>query len=541
MYSFQGFDSSNNPVWSTVPVNLATTTTVQDRGPIPNGQFQNSYVTSSGKVIFYNYGIYQTNVPLVVDTSFHLGAMRIGGSSFLWKTGKATSLNYMGPFPDPSRYDIGNGVNNYAGNSAMVLGRNVVAGYHGEFWRNSETNKYNHYLDNGLAINQFGITGPEVSGEAPAQMAGNVLTPQLVSGNTPDEMYLFTGDEGAHSGMHRWHINGLSTIAEQDIPITYPSPQLAPAPNQGVNLMVNLPHNSTLANNTAGWTYSPATAASLTSTQMGWTIKTNALVSGFLNDPDIYVRCMASSGSFSINRDLGNNSGLVYWSITGQISYYWAQQNGSMQQYFDILDNQGKIIARLSNTFVQLSNALGTNTNAIYGNNQVLVQGLNTLIQPMKWKIQPIVITAVNNMVTISYAGYSVTAPIFDPTADITSPKTMRALFTGGAPPTGRDFDFKDMRFITSKTGQSLNFNPVPGKSYGNAAFPLIATSSANLPITYTVVSGPARVSGNMVTLTGVGTVTIQASQNGNSVYNAANSVTQTFNVVSQSISRVDH
>jgi len=41
------------------------------------------------------------------------------------------------------------------------------------------------------------------------------------------------------------------------------------------------------------------------------------------------------------------------------------------------------------------------------------------------------------------------------------------------------------------------------------------AESSSGLPITYSVVSGPATISGSTVTLTGVGTVTLQATQSG--------------------------
>ncbi len=62
-------------------------------------------------------------------------------------------------------------------------------------------------------------------------MAGNALSPQLVSGANNDEMYLFHGDESYHSGMHKWKISGLSTIHEQDIPITYPSPAIGAGKN----------------------------------------------------------------------------------------------------------------------------------------------------------------------------------------------------------------------------------------------------------------------------------------------------------------------
>jgi hypothetical protein len=79
---------------------------------------------------------------------------------------------------------------------------------------------------------------------------------------------------------------------------------------------------------------------------------------------------------------------------------------------------------------------------------------------------------------------------------------------------------------------QTITF-PVPANVMANAAsFTLAATSSSGLPITYTVLSGPATVSGNTVTLTGtVGTVTIQASQGGNLAYSAAGNAVVSFQV----------
>ncbi len=46
--------------------------------------------------------------------------------------------------------------------------------------------------------------------------------------------------------------------------------------------------------------------------------------------------------------------------------------------------------------------------------------------------------------------------------------------------------------------------------------FPLTATASSGLPVTFSVLSGPATISGNTLTLTGVGTVTVEAKQDGN-------------------------
>jgi hypothetical protein len=58
-----------------------------------------------------------------------------------------------------------------------------------------------------------------------------------------------------------------------------------------------------------------------------------------------------------------------------------------------------------------------------------------------------------------------------------------------------------------------LYFNAIPNQTYGVAPFTVSATSNSTGAITYSVVSGPATISGNTVTLTGAGTVTLQASQ----------------------------
>ena len=71
----------------------------------------------------------------------------------------------------------------------------------------------------------------------------------------------------------------------------------------------------------------------------------------------------------------------------------------------------------------------------------------------------------------------------------------------------------------------------VPNHTYGDAAFPVAATSNSSGTITYSVVSGPATVSGSIVTLTGTGSVTLEASQAASGPYTAATSQT-TFNVV---------
>jgi hypothetical protein len=70
------------------------------------------------------------------------------------------------------------------------------------------------------------------------------------------------------------------------------------------------------------------------------------------------------------------------------------------------------------------------------------------------------------------------------------------------------------------KSNQTVTFNPIPTQTYGNSPITLVATASSGLPVTFSIVSGPATVSGTILTITGAGTVIVDANQAGNSTYN---------------------
>ncbi len=83
----------------------------------------------------------------------------------------------------------------------------------------------------------------------------------------------------------------------------------------------------------------------------------------------------------------------------------------------------------------------------------------------------------------------------------------------------------------TGQVNQTLTFNNVANKYSTDAPFVVASNSSSGLPITYTVVSGPASVNGNNVTLTGApGVVTVKAEQLGNATYYPVSKL-QTFEV----------
>lgn len=89
---------------------------------------------------------------------------------------------------------------------------------------------------------------------------------------------------------------------------------------------------------------------------------------------------------------------------------------------------------------------------------------------------------------------------------------------------TGWNFSARDLQTIT--------FNPLANKSYGTAPFALSASSTSALEVAFTVTSGPATISGNVLTVTGAGAVSVKASQDGDAAFLPAEEVTQTFTVV---------
>ena len=78
---------------------------------------------------------------------------------------------------------------------------------------------------------------------------------------------------------------------------------------------------------------------------------------------------------------------------------------------------------------------------------------------------------------------------------------------------------------------QTINFSSIPEVTLGVAPFKLSATASSDLPVTYKVVSGPATVSDDKITVTDIGTVVIEANQSGNAGFYAATPVRHRFTV----------
>jgi hypothetical protein len=90
-----------------------------------------------------------------------------------------------------------------------------------------------------------------------------------------------------------------------------------------------------------------------------------------------------------------------------------------------------------------------------------------------------------------------------------------------------------------NQAAQTIAFAPVSAVTYGTSPIALTATGGASgNPVTFALVSGPATLSGNTLTVTGTGTVVVAANQAGNANYAAAAQVTASIavNPASQSI-----
>ena len=84
--------------------------------------------------------------------------------------------------------------------------------------------------------------------------------------------------------------------------------------------------------------------------------------------------------------------------------------------------------------------------------------------------------------------------------------------------------------FQVARADQTISFGALADKTYGDADFAVSATASSGLGVSFGAV-GDCTVTGSTVHITGAGTCTITASQAGDSSWNAAADVPQTFSI----------
>ena len=80
---------------------------------------------------------------------------------------------------------------------------------------------------------------------------------------------------------------------------------------------------------------------------------------------------------------------------------------------------------------------------------------------------------------------------------------------------------------------QAISFPQIPDHLTTDAPFTIDASATSGLPVIFEIVSGPASINGNTITLTGAqGEVTVKATQPGNATFNPADPVINKFMVL---------
>lgn len=96
-------------------------------------------------------------------------------------------------------------------------------------------------------------------------------------------------------------------------------------------------------------------------------------------------------------------------------------------------------------------------------------------------------------------------------------------------------FIYESSTPATGQANQAISFT-IPNKSTVDAPFTISGAATSGLPLTYSIVDGPATITGNMVSLTGIaGTVVVKADQEGNVNYYPS-SRNQSFEVIDLTI-----
>jgi len=193
------FDGSNNPQWGAASlVGLASQNSLD-----PYYRFGG---VGYGAAAQSTNAIYIQNDPSL-NAGFHLGGIASGTTNWLWRAEPSGPLNGAG------NYDIGDSIT-YGGDMVACVDRNIIAGYHGEFYLDGGgAGQFMQYLDDGLFVGQFGEANPgHQYYEQPVQsVSDNGFCINFIQTN--GEYYVWHNDENSH-GPQRWHLINVRNIRE---------------------------------------------------------------------------------------------------------------------------------------------------------------------------------------------------------------------------------------------------------------------------------------------------------------------------------------
>lgn len=435
-----GFTKDGDPVWGNAQV-IASVSNPSPDDPFYTGDINTlsaGQVTSNQDLVVFDAGR---------GTGFHIGGIKLGDNKWQWRTALATHKDYSGDYPTDGYYDIGNGVKN-AGITALALGENIFWGYKGEFWKNLQTNFWQHLNQDGLMIGMFGnVRSKDVELVKPAE-SGNAVNGAVVK--VGDDYYFYHGEEGTHSGIHRWKISNTKSVKIETAGIVVSSNTSAAKGKK--NMMKDLPRNVTVQDNESGWKRFPASDDLTDNYKKFWKVTTNSKSYDKFNSPDISVRFRQEAKTDAyITKDLGSND-LDTWSIECSINY--DGNNAAVEldkqgknilggQYMEVLDNKGRVIVRIN---PQLNYA--TKLMQLMANGQAVKEGDEKEMNTYTKSFQPLNIRVNHGSISVQYADSPAkTVPLFDATANYKTPATIRLYFWSEGRAYDKTVSLKDLVF----------------------------------------------------------------------------------------------
>ena len=391
---FTGFDGSNNPTWQFGDQGRGPLKW-QSAAPMPanwinvgvyGSEGLKSDTTASGLMIFY-----YPYTDVTSDTKSYLAGFDPVSGILKWQThygqppnhgalpGAPSFLAFL-QYPDVPTAPYANGEGQFGGGILRYLSGdpNIFTSHHGEDWANNQTNQLYHWHESGLLVNRFGTLLQSQSGaySGPGSLKGdptNINSPDGIPISSPyswkatpgfagnagwgdvalvDGVYhVYQNDEWYHGGIHRWSIKNANSILLTTQEVTWNGNYIPP--NDPNNLLQGLPYNSTVPNNTAGWTRNPASDiwSGNPSTPPLWQIYTNAISCDRFN-PDIGMVPFAEGVNYTLSRTIPAG-GTGDWTLSGGVMMSASSILGEYippiiyeAVYWEIVDANSKIIVR---------------------------------------------------------------------------------------------------------------------------------------------------------------------------------------------------
>jgi hypothetical protein len=429
--SFTTVGGFKNPVFANA-ITVANLAALSPSDPITfNATGYSNQISSNNIITAFNIDNGHDNLH---GLGFHLGGIKIGASKFTYRTARATTADYQGPFPATGDFDIGNKVNE-AANFSQTKGIHTFTIYNGEFWKDSQTYMVNHFLDNGLFVGQFGKVGIRVTVEAEIGFAGNAKHGTL--SKVGSDLYLTSCDEHARGGVHMYRISNLDKIVQQQHALTSSSKPADPFLSLNANL-----HYASNVGNEFGWTRFPEANSDQ------WKVITNNQTNE-RKYPDVTAlfRPTNAGGSAFVKRDLGVLTQPIQgWKLEGEVSFLL----GAYDQNADtgsirLLDVNDKVLCQIRRREL----AYGTDER-LYLNQAFILQQDYVAWNKLMYTPQPFKLVGSASSITLTYAGYTVSVTdVVDATANRLQPKTLQLYFSSAG---GREFGISlaDLKYQTS-------------------------------------------------------------------------------------------